>query len=327
MSNIRTAKLTQIRENPVALRALNREAPEYAGLVQSMKNIGFQGCITVREAKDEQSGEIFFEILDGLHRYNAAKDAGLTEIPVDIKDLDQATAMEAQIMMNVHRVETKPHEYAAQLRRIVQMKPTMTLTDLATRLGHATQWLQDRLQIARISNPEIAALINEGKIVLCNAIALSKLPEAEQGEFVARAMTEAGPVFVEAVGQRIKEIREARAKGGEAAPTEFTPVAHLQKLGDIKALREDAASIQKLLDYNGVTSAADAAKCVLNWVLNLDKASVEAQKARDEQRKADAEAAKKRREVEKATKAAEKLDAKAKEAAEAAAKVKAQLVG
>jgi len=313
--------LDKVRENPVALRTVNRQSEEYQGLVASIQEKGFLGAITVRKKVNEESGDEFFELVDGLHRFSAAKDAGLSEINVDVVDLNEDQVLEAQIMQNIHKVETRPIEYTQQLKRILSRNPLMTEAELAQKLGKSAQWVKERLNLTKITNEVIQNLINEGKIGLANAYALAKLPPEEMADFVDRAQTMAPDEFVPAVQSRVKEIREAKRKGQDATPQEFVPVAFLQKLKAIKDELDAGAAADSLIAATGVNTAKDGFLLGIKWVLHLDPKSVEDQKAKDEARKAERAEAKKKREAEKAKKKAEAAAKKAEEAAEAAKKL------
>jgi ParB/RepB/Spo0J family partition protein len=319
--SLEVINLNQIRENPVALRTVHRQAEDYLGLVESIKEKGFLGAITARKKIDEESGEEYFELVDGLHRFSAAKDAGLEKINVDVTNLDDDKVLEAQIMANIHKIETRPIQYTEQLKRIFARNPLLTEAELAGKLGKSTQWIKERLNLTKITNPTILSLIDEGKIGLANAYALAKLPTEEQADFVDRAMTDAPDEFVPAVHARVKEIREAKRKGKDAEPKEFTPSAFLQKLGDIKAELEAGAVADVLIKQTGTTAAKDAFLLAIKWVLHLDPVSVEDQKAKNEARKQEREDAKKRKAAEKAKKQAEKAAEKAEEAKKLAAKM------
>ena len=69
--------LDKIRENPVALRSVNRDSETYRELVKSIRENGLLSPITVR-----QTDGPFFELIDGLLRFSACKDAGILEIDV-----------------------------------------------------------------------------------------------------------------------------------------------------------------------------------------------------------------------------------------------------
>jgi ParB family chromosome partitioning protein len=313
VGDIKKISLALIRENEVALRTVNRESEDYLGLVESIRQKGFMGAITVRAKVDAETKEHFYELIDGLHRFNASKDAGLSEINVDVVDLNEDQVLEAQIMTNIHKVETRPVEYSQQLKRILTRNPLMTESELAVKLGKSPVWIKERLGLTKITNSEITALINDGKIKLANAYALAKLPETEQQDFVERAMTLSPDEFVPAVQARVKEINEAKRQGKEAGAAEFVPTPHLQKLSDLKALLENRTAAAKLVA--GVSDPVEAAIIAIKWALHLDADSVAAAKAKDDARRAEQAEAKKKRDQAKLEKAA----AAAKDAAEKAA--------
>ncbi len=325
MGDLRTVLLSTIRENPVALRSVNRTSEQYQGLVQSIKQKGFLGAITVRPKTDPETKKDYFELIDGLHRFSASKDAGLTEINVDVVKLTDDEVLEAQLMANIHKVETRPVEYSQQLRRILARNPLMTEAELASTLGKSSAWINQRLGLNKITNPEIQGHVNEGKIKLANAYALAKLPAEEMANFTDRAMTEAPDKFIPQVNARVKEIREAKRKGKDAADAVFQPVAFLQKLKDVKG-EVESGEVGKTL-CKGLTSAAQGFAMATKWFLHLDPQSVEAQKVKDIERKAARIEAKKKRDAERTIKKAVEQKKKSAEAAEAAEAAKAILEG
>ena len=317
--------ISEIKENPVALRTVNRESEDYLGLVESIRQKGFMGAIVVRPKTDSETGQTYYELVDGLHRFNAAKDAGLTEINAEILDLTDDQTLEAQIMANIHKIETKPVEYSQQLRRILASNPLMTEAELAQRLGKSTQWIKERLGLTKIQNEEIQALVNEGKIGLANAYALAKLPPEEQADWVDRAMTKPPDEFVPAANARIKEIKEAKRQGKDAEQAGFQPVAFLQKMKDVKTEMDNGKIGAALIKQTGAKSAQDGWNLAIQWVLHLDPQGIEDQKRRDEERKKERDEAKKQRDAKKAAEKAEKLKKESEEAAAAAEAAKEAL--
>lgn len=327
MSKLDTVSLGSIRENPVALRAVNREAEAYLGLVESIRAKGFLGAITVREKVDAETGDSFFELVDGLHRYNAAKDAGLSEINVDIVDLTDDETLEAQLMANIHKIETRPVEYSQQLRRILTRNPMMTEAQLASSLGKSSQWIKERLGLNKIENAEIQSLVDEGKIGLANAYALAKLPVEEQSAWVDRAMTNPPDEFIPAANARCKEIREAKRKGQDAADAQFSPVAFMQKMKDVKGELETGTIGKAICKSNGATSGPDGFALAVKWCLHLDPDSASEQARKDEERKSERAAAKQKRDADRATKKAAKAKKDAADAATAADEATKVLAG
>lgn len=318
MGQLAKVPIGEIRENPVALRAVNREGEGFLGLVDSIKQKGFLGALTVRKNRDGETGTEFYELIDGLHRLSAARDAGIDEIQVDIVDLDDAEVLEAQMMLNMHTIETRPVEYSRQLRRILAMNHMMTEAELAAKLGKSSSWIGARLGLNKIESEQITGLINEGKIKLANAYALAKLPVEEQQNWVERAMTEGPDVFVPACNQRLKEIKAAAKAGKDASAEQFTPTPHMQKLGDVKE-ELDSGKVAKALGVKDKVAWIAA----IQWVLHLDPKSVEAQEAKFNQQQAEKAQRKKDRAAEAAKKKTEKADKAATEAKKAQAEAEA----
>lgn len=327
MSKLLSVPISEIRENPVALRAVNRESEQYLGLVESIRAKGFLGAITVREKVDAETGDAFYELVDGLHRYAAAKDAGLAEINVDVVDLNDDQTLEAQLMANIHKIETRPVEYSQQLRRILTRNPLMTEAQLASTLGKSSQWIKERLGLNKITNEEIQALVDEGKIGLANAYALAKLPPEEQGAWVDRAMTSPPDEFIPAANNRVKEIREAKRKGKDAADAQFQPVAFMQKMKEVKTEMENGEIGRAICKSNGATTAIAGFALAVKWCLHLDPDSATEQQHKDEERKTERAEAKKKRDADRAKKKAEKTKKDAAEAAQAASEAEKILAG
>ena len=321
MGNLITLPISAIKENPIALRAVNRDDENYHGLIDSIKSKGFMGAITVRPKTDKETGEEFYELVDGLHRFSAAKDAGLEMINVDVVALTDDETLEAQIMANIHKIETRPVEYSRQLIRLLSRNPLMTESELAAKLGKSPQWIKERLGLTKIDNENIATLVNEGKIGLSNAYSLAKLPSEEMTNYVDQAMTLPPDEFIPIVNARIKEVREARRKGGAAAAAVFEPVAFMQKM---KAFKDELENPEVgLILCEGLSNPAEGFAMAIQWALHMDPQSVAAQKAKDDERKAQRDEANRKRAAETAKKKAEK----AAEAAAAAEEAQDMLSG
>lgn len=320
-TRLKEIKLLDIHENPVALRAVNRSLESFQGLVDSIKEKGVLNPILVRELKNDETGDTYYGLIDGLQRFSASQDAGRETIPAKVVSMTDAEVLEAQVITNVHRVETKPVEYSKQLIRILSGNPTMTISDLAKKLAKSLTWVSERLGLVKL-NDEIAKLVDANTINLSNAYALAKLPEDEQTNFVDRAITMTPQEFVPQVNNRVKEIREAKRQGRDATKAEFTPMPHLQKLAAIKDEYESGAIAESLIVQTGITDPVEAFKLGVAWTLHMDPVSQEVAKTENEARVAAEAAAKEKRKEEarrKRADAAAAAQAEVKEAVEAEA--------
>ena len=303
---IKYIPLNEIRENKDALRKVNRKRADYVEMVDSVRSKGIMNSITVRQMEDNATGERYYCIIDGLHRFNAAKDAGLDSIPAQILDMNDIEVLEAQILANVHKVETRPVEYSKQLVKILQSNPTMTIASLSNKLSKSSSWVTQRLGLVNLVD-DIAKLANEGQLNVTNATMLAKLDEEDQKDFLDRAMTQSPAEFIPTVNARIKQVKEAKRKGKDTTRAEFEPVPHLRKLSEIKGLLESPNDIARLV--KDISDPESAAKRIVEWILTLDPEGVAAQKA-------DYEDLKKKREEEKKKRQEEREQKRAQEAAE-----------
>lgn len=317
---VAVVKLADIRENPVALRTVDRESEAFAGLRDSIANRGILNAISVRERQQDIDGKIvnYYELIDGLHRYSASLEAGLTEIPVIIKNLSETEVQEAQIMANAHKVETRAVEYTKGLNRVLASNPAMTIADLAGRLSKSQTWLEQRLGLLKLAE-SIQPLVDDGKIKVSNAVALAKLPQEEQPNYVDQAMSMSAEEFVPTVGARAKELKDAARAGRKAAPAGFSPIARLQKMSELKSELESPAIGPELVKVNSVKSAAAGFALAVAWALNLDPTSIEVQRVKAEAKAQMLDEAKKKR-------AADRTAKKAEEAQQAAAEAAAAIV-
>lgn len=279
--------LQKIRESPVALRAVDKQSEKYLGLVASVKQYGILNPINVREVKDPNTNEMYYALVDGLHRFSAATDAGLESIPAQVISLNDASVLLAQIIANVHKIETKPVEYSKQLVRILMQDPFLTLAELANQLQKSTAWLSDRLSLVKLPD-NVGELVNQGQINLSNAYALSKLaavaPE-EISNWMDRAMTQTPQEFGPTIATRIKEIKDAKRQARDTRTDEFIPTAHLRKLGEFKAEMEKPIVGPALIAQAKPTTMEEAFNLGVKWALHMDPLSIEVAKKKEEQRK------------------------------------------
>jgi ParB/RepB/Spo0J family partition protein len=295
---LKTIPLSQIRENPDALRDVNKTTEDYIGLVDSVKSRGVLIPILVRELKGE-NGQVVYGLVDGLQRYSAAMDAGLTEVHAHVQDMENAEVLEAQLIANVHKIETKAVEYSKQLLKILSANPIMRMADLAAKLNKSNTWLSERLGLLKLT-PEIQAMVNDQKINLSNAFALAKLPPEEQPNFLDRAMTQSPQEFVPTATQRVKEIKEAKRQGKTAAPAEFVPVPHARRMSELKDELANPTIGPALCTKQGVKDGKGGFALGVAWALHMDNDSIAAAKERDTARKTELTEAKKKRDLERA---------------------------
>lgn len=268
------------------LRGVDPADEKFQFLVADVRDNGVQQPILVREVETE-SGKKYI-LVDGRQRLGAAKEARLSEIPVHIQTMDDNEAAIASIRMNLQRSNPPPAAYGKYLKEYLIRNPAMTVAELAAELTYSEQWVQDRLRLTNLT-PEFAELVNTGKIAAVNGIALSKLPQDEQPNFVERAKDMSGMEFANLVSERLKALKAAKQKGTAPKAETFVPAPMMRKRSELQELQEEGPSSTRLaaiINEAGVAPGdlAGAAQALLTWVFQMDASTL---LQREEEWKAD----------------------------------------
>lgn len=111
-----------------------------------------------------------YEIVAGERRYRAAKNAGLTEVPVIVKDFDEQQMMEVAILENLQREDLTPIEEAEAYNSLI-VKLKFTQDDLAKRLGKSRPHIANLIRLLQLPE-DIRELVNNGKLTMGHGRAL-----------------------------------------------------------------------------------------------------------------------------------------------------------
>lgn len=143
---------------------------ELAGLAASIKEQGVIQPILVRPAKDGKHA-----IIAGERRWRATQVAGLTEVPVLIRDVGEDGGAEIALIENVQRVDLNPMEEAdayARLRDVFGRKPA----EIATSVGKSRSHVANMLRLTALPT-EVRALVVTGTLSMGHARALLSADE------------------------------------------------------------------------------------------------------------------------------------------------------
>lgn len=306
MSNLKNIPINEIVMNQMKLRSVDTESTSFQELVASIALHGVLSPVTVREVN--QDGQTDYQLVDGLQRYTAARQAGLESVPCNIVAANDITMLEIQLQANAVRVETKPAEYAAQIKLILMNSPTLSESELAKRLAKSPTWINNILKLNDIKSERIRGKIDSGELPMYSAIQLARLPVEDHEEFFDIAMTKSVQEFMADVTTRLKANQEAKRQARSTIEVGFVNVPKLRPLAVMKAALEAVPSI-----YNehcaGITDPIAAFECGLKYAITSTDVDVAAKaRAFDE-----AQAAKAAKEAER--KAAKELAAATKLAA------------
>ncbi len=121
-----------------------------------------------------------YMIIAGERRYRAAMRAGLSKVPVIVKELDEREIQEISLIENLQREDLNPIEAAYGMKRLME-EFSLTQEVLAERLGKSRPAIANTLRLLTLSS-EVVALVREGKLSSGHARTLVTVPQESQGE-------------------------------------------------------------------------------------------------------------------------------------------------
>lgn len=168
-----------------------------------------------------------FEIVAGERRYRAARRAGLTEVPIVVRNLSDEEALALALVENLLREDISPLETARAFRRLID-EFGLTQEDLSRRVGKSRAAVANTLRLLELPSPLLESL-GRGEITEGHARAL-----------LAR---DASPALQKKVWQMIRQrglsVREVERlmKSGLAAASE-APVRSARLSTELGALED-----------------------------------------------------------------------------------------
>jgi ParB family chromosome partitioning protein len=168
---------TRLRELPVESLVPNPQQPRKSfdaraleELAISIRTSGLLQPLVVRPRGSQ------YEILVGERRWRAAQQAGLTRVPVIVREASDAEALELGLVENLLREDLNPVEAAQAYQRLLA-EFGWTQEELAQRLGKDRSSIANALRLLRLPEP-IQEDLRTGRLTMGHARALLGLPSA-----------------------------------------------------------------------------------------------------------------------------------------------------
>ena len=180
-----------------------------------------------------------YEIIAGERRWRAAQLAGLGEVPVLLRDVEDRAVMAMALIENIQRESLNPLEEAAGLERLIR-EFGMTHEVAAKAVGRSRAAVSNLLRLLHLSKP-VRELLMDGALDMGHARALLSLPAAKQHEAAYE------------IADRGLSVREAERLAARLARVE---VAKPKVRKDRDVVRLEEALAEKL----GVAVTISAAK-------------------------------------------------------------------
>lgn len=245
------AAAASIREVPVQVIAPNPLQPRQKQdpdalqeLADSIREHGLIQPLIVTAAFPDQVAGVQYQLIAGERRWAAAQLAGLTTVPVIVKEATPQQMLELALVENIQRADLNPLEEATAYQQLID-EFGLTQEEVATRVGKSRVAVTNVVRLLRLPGKVKAALLDgqitegharallaaensETMILLLDVIIRRGLNVRQTEELVRRQSTEAQPrvkeasspdtialenSFREALGTKVRLFRSK--KGGK----------------------------------------------------------------------------------------------------------------
>jgi ParB family chromosome partitioning protein len=230
-------KVVADRSAPIEFLAPNPRNPrrsfddaELSDLAQSIREHGIVQPVVVRPSGD--SGR--YEIIAGERRWRAAQRAGLNEVPVIVRDVNDRVALELAIVENVQRADLNPVEEAQGYQQLID-EHNYTQADLGNIIGKSRSHVANTLRLLKLPDT-IRDMIVDGALSAGHA---RTLVTASDPAALAKRIVDGG-----------LSVRQAEALAQQPIQANDNPSNHARRPAEKDA---DTLALEKLLsDASGL---------------------------------------------------------------------------
>jgi len=212
---LRTLPVGQLQPGKYQPRSyMNEDALQT--LADSIAAQGIMQPILVREIAADK-----FEIIAGERRWRASQKAGLTEVPVLVREIADEAALAMALIENIQREDLNPLEEAMGIKRLID-EFDMTHEKAAEAVGRSRVAVSNLLRLLTLT-PMVQDMLLDNQIDMGHARALVGSEPAQQ-------ILLANKVVQDGLSVREVErlIQAEPASGKKAKPTVHPDVASLQ---------------------------------------------------------------------------------------------------
>ena len=193
-------------------------------LAESIKAQGVIQPIVVRELSPGK-----FEIVAGERRWRASQEAGLADVPVVVRDLDDRTVIAMALIENIQREDLNPLEEAQSLQRLIG-EFSLTHAEAAEAVGRSRAAVSNLLRLLELP-PAIRALLEARRLEMGHARALLTLSPELASKLASEAADQGWSVReVEHRAQQFAAGKVPVASGKKPKPGKATPQADIASL-------------------------------------------------------------------------------------------------
>ena len=154
------------------------------GLADSIRTHGIVQPLLVRRRGDQ------YELIAGERRWRAARLAGLSKVPVVVRDVADHDLLEIALIENIQRENLNPIEEAQAYKRLIE-NVGLTQEALAVRVGRDRSYIANFLRLLKLPD-DLQQLVVEGRLSTGHARTLLGLSQVDLQRRLARQVIDGG---------------------------------------------------------------------------------------------------------------------------------------
>lgn len=234
-----TARIEQLHPN----REQPRQHFDDDALGELAGSIAAHGVLEPILVRKREAGG--YEIIAGERRWRASQRAGLTEVPIHVRELSDAVAFEAALVENIQREDLNPLETARAFQRLID-EFGHSQTQVAERVGKSRAAISNAIRLLKL--PEaVLDMIDDGKLSEGHGRALLTAPNVKTMLTLARGAI--------AKGHSVREVEKlARAAAAGPGKSEAAADGPKKKSANVRDLE------RRLSDALGAVVSIDEGK-------------------------------------------------------------------
>jgi ParB family chromosome partitioning protein len=173
-----------------------------------------------------------YEIVAGERRWRASQQAGLAEIPVVVREVDEQSAIAIALIENIQRDDLNPLEEAGALQRLLS-EFELTHQQVAEAIGKSRTTVTNLLRLLELEE-EVKQYLQDGRLEMGHARALLGLRGAQQGTAASQVVSRGLSVReTEKLVRRLQAQNEEQPPSTSPEPAQDPNIRRLQEdLGD-----------------------------------------------------------------------------------------------
>lgn len=219
VTGVLEVEIDRLRPNEFQPR-LEMDDERLADLAKSIETNGVIQPIVVRRG---DAGT--YRIIAGERRWRAARRAGLTRVPVVVREVEEGgeKVLQLALIENIQREDLNPIDEATAYRRLAD-EFHLTQDAIAAAVGKDRSTVANTLRLLRLPN-EVRAEVATGRLSMGHARALLALPDEAAQRQLGRDVLARG-LSVRETEALVKKDTETRARVPAAAKAAPGPDVH-----------------------------------------------------------------------------------------------------